>query len=115
MADIYTAIYEIDHGVEGFGGCSPDRIERVEQISAENGREAFKKAFLQAREFALNYFPNPITEVASVKLLSLKDPKGNTLDQPSFLGFENGCVVVKYSFLEQELILASRKKDQVSS
>ena len=112
---IYEANFGIDCDVSsGFGVKYSDYISVTEKISADSPTFAMKKAINRAAYFSNEYLSNPDSNLTTVKLLCLKDPKGEhvnqlSLNKDSRIEFEQGCAVIKCSSLEHMLLFRLRQ------
>ena len=129
----YRADYEINGGVESFGGRYQDSTERVELIDAESDIEAMVKALRLAGSFAVDYLSNPDTGYTTVMLSSLKDRNNRELSQENLIDgdtiefdvdldsgkkrnctagvrFKEGKAIVKCDSLDKILILTPLEK-----
>lgn len=106
--DTYKALFGINCGVTCLGGRLPDHEEKTEEISAETSELAYRKAMAKAKEFAKEYFGDPLTNLTTVRLLELSGPKG-------MVSFDASKAVVRCSDLERVLLWALERGSEESS
>jgi|SRR3989344_1848118 len=108
MAREYRAAFLIDCGVSsGFGVKYPDKIERIERVTAESPNVAYQSAMDMAGKFADDYLSNPDTGLTTVRLLSLRD---DDVLSGGDVSFDASKSVVKRSMLEHLFALVSGGK-----
>lgn len=114
----FSAEYHINCGETGLGGVFQAVDEqgnpgekRKEKIYANSPQEAMAKALRLQVGFSLTYLSDPTIGITRVKLLSLKDSKGNPLNQRQLnpfgdiecMSFEGDCAVFNVGLKEKIL------------